>query len=179
MKSILAESQVLDPGRRLESSPWICSTLNKTLTVHWERAHVCAWISSLVGLLLRDETSWAPVPLLVNVVYPKWNDFKRRGSSDEVATGDLDRSLNYSTIQQRGHAHKPLPLFLFKAFQTEIFWGLVGETNQPTNQTNNHTHKKRTTQRNKKPQSHTQTNVEIRIPLSTFWLGFTLAFFQL
>lgn len=66
-KSILVESQALDPGRRFESSPWIRSTLNKTLTIHWESAHVCAWISSLVGLLLRDETSWAPVPLLVNV----------------------------------------------------------------------------------------------------------------
>lgn len=48
-KSILAESQVLDPGRRFESSSWICSTLNKTLTIHWERAHMCAWISSLAG----------------------------------------------------------------------------------------------------------------------------------
>lgn len=33
-KSILGESQALDPRRRFESSPWIWSTLNKTLTIH-------------------------------------------------------------------------------------------------------------------------------------------------
>lgn len=52
-KSILAESQVLDPGKRFESSPWNRSTLNRTLTIHWERTHVCVWISSPAGLLLR------------------------------------------------------------------------------------------------------------------------------
>jgi len=33
-KSIFAESQALDPERRFESSPWIYSTFNKTLTIH-------------------------------------------------------------------------------------------------------------------------------------------------